>query len=135
MLFFLNLPILSLESPKFCSWPSPVSRIHKGSRKIYQIQCYLSLLTTVGYPLFAKIPLYQHLTLIVIWIRSVNGKNNGKWLLILTPISKQMKSSSLVKLKVLILPIFSNGFFVIQVKEAKYLGLVFEFKLKFEKNN
>ena len=71
----------------------------------------------------------------VTYIVSLGYLNSGKWNLILTPLSRQLKFYFLVKKSVNHPPqLIFNGSAVVQVTEQKHLGLTLEPGLSFEKH-
>ena len=66
---------------------------------------------------------------------STNGRINGRWHLILIPLSRQLRFYFLVKEKEINHPELTfNGASVATVKEHKHLGLILEPNLSFEKH-
>ena len=65
---------------------------------------------------------------------ATNGRINGRWHLILTSLSRQLRFYFLVK-KIKNHPELTfNGAFVARVKDHKHLGLIVEPNLSFEKH-
>ena len=65
---------------------------------------------------------------------STNGRINGRWHLILTLLSRQLRFFFLVKKERNLPELTFNGASVTRVKEHKHLGLILEPNLSFEKH-